>query len=253
MAEPARQSGQGNGAGRSRARPRAHRWRGCGGLGWQFARPAVAARAGLIAVFLWPLMAVFSRRRSFGREVLDGLDGPVIFAANHLSVADNPAVLLALPWRWRLRLATAASEDVMRQRGRVQTFFAALVSNGFVFSQSGSVRASLDYCGRLTGAGWSLLLFPEGVRSDDGELGRFKPGVGLLAARLGVPVVPVYLKGTGSVVAKGGSRPRRGDIEVRFGPPLRIPADTPYAAAADAIRDAVASLSRQQIGCRGPD
>lgn len=219
------------------------------GLGWQFAPPAVAARAALIAGFLFPLMAVFSRRRTAGREFLDSVDGPVIFAANHLSVADNPAVLLALPWRRRLSLATAASVEVLRSRGRVQAFFAALISNGFPISQSGgAVRASLDHCARLTAAGWSLLLFPEGMRSDDGEMGRFKPGVGLLAARLGLPVIPVYLKGTDGVVAKGGRRPRRGCIEVRFGPPLRIPPEAKYADAADVIREAVASLARQSRG-----
>ena len=216
-----------------------------GGLGWQFAPPAVAARAALIAGFLWPVMAVFSRRRTVGREALDAVDGPVIFAANHLSVADNPAVLLALPWRWRLSLATAAAVEVLRDRGRVQAFFAALISNGFPISQTGgSVRGSLDYCARLVGAGWSLLLFPEGMRSDDGDIGAFKPGVGLLAARLGLPVIPVYLQGTDGVVAKGGRRPRRGCIEVRFGPPLRLPPEAKYADAADAIRDAVASLAR---------
>ena len=214
---------------------------------WQFALPVVAVRAVLIAGFLYLLMAVFSRRRTFGREVLDSLDGPVIFAANHLSVADNPAVLLALPWRWRLRVATAASEEVMRGRGRVQSFFAALISNGFHISQTGSVRGSLAYCGKLTRARWSLLFFPEGIRSDDGKLGPFKPGIGLLAASLGVPVVPVHLKGTDSVVAKGGARPRRGYIEVRFGQPIHIPAGMKYDVATQVIRNAVASLSQDAI------
>ena len=210
---------------------------------WQFSAPAVALRALLITGLLCPVMAVFSRRRTLGREHLHPLDGPVIFAANHLSVADNPAVLLALPWRWRLRLATAASREVMQGRGRIQSFFAALISNGFQFSQTSSLRSSLDYCGKLTAAGWSLLYFPEGIRSDDGKLGRFKPGVGLLATGLGVPVVPVHLKGTDSVVAKGGSRPQRGNIEVRFGQPLRFDSHTDYQVAAEAIRDAVAALS----------
>lgn len=213
--------------------------------GWQFAPPVVVVRAVLIVGFLYPLMAIFSRRRTYGLETLRSIDDPVIFAANHLSVADNPAVLLALPWRWRLRLATAASEEVMRGRGRVQSFFAALISNGFYISQTGSVRGGLAYCAKLTRARWSLLFFPEGIRSDDGKLGPFKPGIGLLAARLGVPVVPVYLKGTDSVVAKGGSYPRRGYIEVRFGPPIRIPADMKYDAATRVIRNAVMSLSRE--------
>ena len=197
----------------------------------------------MIAGFLCPLMALFSRRRIYGVEVLRSLEGPVIFAANHLSVADNPAVLLALPWRWRLRLATAASREVMHGRGRFQSFFAALISNGFHISQTGSIRGSLGYCGGLVRAGWSLLFFPEGIRSDDGKLGPFKPGIGLLAASLGVPVVPVHLKGTDNVVAKGGSRPHRGYIEVRFGQPVRIPADMRYDVATQVIRDAVASLA----------
>ena len=210
---------------------------------WQFALPVVVLRAVLIAGLLYPVMAIFSRRRTYGRDVLGSLDGPVIFAANHLSVADNPAVLLALPWRWRLRLATAASAEVMRGRGNIQSFFAALISNGFQISQTGFIRGSMAYCGKLTRLGWSLLFFPEGIRSDDGKLGPFKPGIGLLATSLGLPVVPVYLKGTDSVVAKGGSRPHRGYIEVRFGQPIRIPADMRYDVATQVIRDAVESLS----------
>ena len=210
---------------------------------WQFRMPAVAMRAVLIVGFLYPLMAVFSRRRTFGLENLEPVRGPVIFASNHLSVADNPAVLLALPWRWRLRLATAASREVMHDRGRVQSFFAALISNGFHFSQRGSVRSSLDFCNKLASEGWSLLYFPEGIRSDDGSIRVFKPGIGLLASSLGIPVVPVHLKGTDSVLPKDGNYPRRGRIEVRFGPPVLIAAGSDYTTAAGEIREAVAALS----------
>ena len=214
---------------------------------WQFRAPVVALRAMLIAGLLLPVMAVFSRRRTFGVENLRDLEGPVIFVANHLSVADNPAVLLALPWRWRLRLATAASREVMRDRGRIQSFLAALISNGFLFSQTGSIRSSLAYCGKLTGNGWSVLYFPEGIRSDDGMIGAFKPGIGLLASGLGIPVVPVYIKGTDSVVSKGGSRPHRGYIEVRFGKPLQFCKDADHGEATLRIRTAVASLAEESV------
>ena len=214
---------------------------------WQFTGPAVVLRAILIIALLNPVMAVFSRRRTFGLEHLRDLEGPVIFAANHLSVADNPAVLLALPWRWRLRLATAASREVMRDRGRIQSFLAALISNGFHFAQTGSVRSSLDFCGKLTAAGWSLLYFPEGVRSDDGTIGPFRPGIGLLASGLGLPVVPVFIKGTDSVVAKGGGRPHRGSIEVTFGKPVELGRGLTHADATRKIRDAVASLSQERV------
>ena len=214
---------------------------------WQYKAHVVAIRAVLIACLLLPVMTVFSRRRTFGVENLRGMEGPVIFAANHLSVADNPAVLLALPWRWRLRVATAASREVMRDRGKIQSFFAALISNAFFFSQTGSIRSSLAYCGKLTGNGWSILYFPEGIRSDDGTIGPFRPGIGLLASGLGVPVVPVYLKGTDSVVAKGGSRPRRGYIEVRFGQPRRFGRGADHEEAAMQIRTAVASLAEESV------
>ena len=213
------------------------------GLGWQFSPFVLPLRILLILVFLYPVMAVYSRRRTYGREHLRGVKGPVIFTANHLSVADNPAILLALPWRRRLGLATAASEEVMRGRGRLQSFFAALISNGFYFSQTTAVRSSLEFCGRLTGEGWSLLFFPEGIRSDDGSIGPFRPGIGFLATQLNIPVVPVHLKGTDTVVAKGGSRPQRGDIEVRFGKPLQFPSSMKYTEATQAIRQAIASLS----------
>lgn len=213
-------------------------------LGWQFSPLVLPLRVLLVLVILHPLMSLFSSRKTYGKERLASVAGPVIFAANHLSVADNPAVLLALPWRWRLRLATAASEEVMRSRGRLQSFFAAIISNGFYFSQTTSIRSSITFCGKLTAARWSLLFFPEGVRSDDGELGPFKPGIGLLAVRLGVPVVPVHLKGTDSVVAKGGSRPRRGSTEVRFGDPLHFPPGTAFPEAAREIREAILSLSK---------
>ena len=214
---------------------------------WQFTKPAVALRVVLICVALIPVMGIFSRRRTFGLEHLKDLEGPVIFAANHLSVADNPAVLLALPWRWRLRVATAASREVMRDRGRIQSFFAALISNGFHFSQTDAVRSSLALCSKLTAAGWSLLYFPEGIRSDDGTIGSFRPGIGLLATSLMVPVVPVHLMGTDSVMAKGGSRPRRGYIEVRFGKPLGFSAEMDTSLVATRIRDAVSSLAPEGV------
>ena len=214
---------------------------------WQYKAPVVALRAVLIVGFLMPAMAIFSRRRTFGAENLRDLRGPVIFAANHLSVADNPAVLLALPWRWKLRLATAASREVMKDRGPIQSFFAALISNGFLFSQTGSIRSSLAFCGKLTQNGWSILFFPEGIRSDDGTIGSFRLGIGLLASGLGVPVVPVYLKGTDSVIAKGGSRPHKGCIEVRFGRPQRFCKDADHGEATSQIRSAVASLAEESV------
>lgn len=214
---------------------------------WPLSRPVVAIRAALQLLLLQPLLGVLSRRRVHGLERLRRMEGPALFVANHLSLLDNPAVMVSLPWRWRLRLATAASDEVLDDRGKTQRFLAILISNAFPLSQTRSVRRSIQYCRELTGQGWSLLYFPEGMRSDDGSILPFKRGVGLLAVELEVPVVPVHLKGTDEVMPKGGSRPRRGIIEVRFGQPLRFNRQDTYAGAADTIREAIASLSGETI------
>ena len=210
---------------------------------WPLTKPVILLRAALQLLLLQPLLAVLSRRRVHGLERLRQIRGPALFAANHLSLLDNPAVMVSLPWRWRLRLATAAADEVLDERGRVQRFLAVLFSNAFPLSQTLSVRRSLQYCGWLAGEGWSLLYFPEGMRSDDGSILPFKRGVGLLAVELGLPVVPVHLKGTDYVMPKGGSYPRRGAIEVNFGEPLRFDRQVSYACAADAIREAIAALA----------
>ena len=212
---------------------------------WPLTRPVVALRAVFQLLLLQPLLAVLSRRQVCGLEHLRGMPGPVIFAANHLSLLDNPAVMVALPWRWRLRLATAASDHVLDQRGQVQRFIAVLLCNAFPLSQTRSVRRGMQFCWWLVAGGWSLLYFPEGRRSGDGSILRFKRGIGLLAVELGVPVVPVHLKGIDRVMPMGARWPRRGTIEIRVGQPLRFAREDEYADAADAIREAIAVLARE--------
>ena len=86
-------------------------------------------------------------------------------------------------------------------------------------------KESFEAAERLLAAGWHVLLFPEGTRSVTGEIGTFRPGVGLLAAHSGCNVLPVRIVGTADVLPKGSSRPHRARVEVRFGAPLRIEPD----------------------------
>lgn len=66
-----------------------------------------------------------------------------------------------------------------------------------------------------------MLIFPEGTRSIDGNIGTFRPGVGLLAIEAGCQVVPVRIRGTADALPKGRWRPRRAAVSVTFGAPLR--------------------------------
>ncbi|MGC1374200.1 MAG: lysophospholipid acyltransferase family protein, partial [Candidatus Sulfotelmatobacter sp.] len=68
----------------------------------------------------------------------------------------------------------------------------------------------------------ALILYPEGTRSPDGEMRPFKPGAGLFALELGVPIVPAYIEGTHRILPKGKSMPRFGPVTVRFGEALAV-------------------------------
>jgi 1-acyl-sn-glycerol-3-phosphate acyltransferase len=70
--------------------------------------------------------------------------------------------------------------------------------------------------------GGSLILYPEGTRSQDGKVQAFKSGAALFAIELDVPVVPAYIEGTHHILPKGHYVPRTGPVTVRFGAPVRL-------------------------------
>jgi long-chain acyl-CoA synthetase len=74
----------------------------------------------------------------------------------------------------------------------------------------------------LIDRGWNVLVFPEGVRTQTTQMNPFRSGIGLLATRLGVPVVPVRLDGIAERRAAGKHWARPGLIEVSIGPPVRF-------------------------------
>jgi len=86
-----------------------------------------------------------------------------------------------------------------------------------------------------------VTIFPEGRRTDDGSIGRFQPGVGMAAARLQVPVVPVRLEGLDRILHQKWKFPRRGTARVAFGRPMRLEG-TDYAALASQVEEAVRRL-----------
>jgi long-chain acyl-CoA synthetase len=110
------------------------------------------------------------------------------------------------------------------------------------------VAASLAHCGDLADDGTSLLVFPEGTRSIDGTIAPFKPGIGLLARELGLPVVPVYLDGLYRVLPKGRTLPQPGPARVVIGEPLHIDPSLSNAEAAGRLEAALRSLATPGTG-----
>jgi long-chain acyl-CoA synthetase len=222
---------------------------------WNRSWLARAIRNVSFATWLLPLGRVFAWLRVSGREHLDAIRGPVIFAVNHQSHMDTPVVLTALPPRWRYRTATAMAKEFFKAHffpGQHSTgawftnslnyYLAALFFNAFPLPQrEAGARQTLQYIGDLVAHDWSVLIFPEGKRSEAGEIGRFMPGVGMIASRLGVPVVPVRIVGLDKVLHHTWRMARPGRVRVSFGKPLHLTGDD-YEALAKQVEDAVRNL-----------
>jgi long-chain acyl-CoA synthetase len=95
--------------------------------------------------------------------------------------------------------------------------------------------------GELVDAGYSILIFPEGHHTDAGEIDRFKAGVGMMASRLGVPVVPIRLDGIDRVLHRTWKMARPGRVRVIFGEPLMLTGDD-FSQLADRVERAVRAL-----------
>jgi 1-acyl-sn-glycerol-3-phosphate acyltransferase len=195
-------------------------------------------------LILFPALRLVAPLRVEGQEHLCG-DGPFLFAANHSSHLDAPVVLAALPGRLRRRLRVAAAADYFfSTRWKGALVRAAL--NAFAFERKGPGReASLGYAQHLLDAGQSVLIFPEGTRSPDGQIQHFKRGVGTLALTTSVQVIPILLEGTHAAWPKRARWPRRQQVVVRFGAPLTFaaPSDPPGVAAQ--VEQAVRTLAQR--------
>jgi len=213
-----------------------------GHLEWPLNRLVGLGRAVLQSFLVFPLVRLVAPLRVEGKENLKGLRGPVLFATNHQSHIDTPVVLDALPVSWRRRTAVAAAADFWFAGGRVKRLLATSLFNAFPFSRTDSIRPTLEHCCWLLDRGWSVLIYPEGTRSETGQMAPFKSGLGLMAIELGMPVVPIHIRGTYEVLTKGRTIPRRQRIHVRFGKALQFPLKTPYTEATKALEEAVKLL-----------
>ena len=197
------------------------------------------------------------RFSSEGIENLADLKPPVIFAANHNSHLDTIAILAALPPRLRRRVAPAMSQDYFlsywdwRQTRFEETlkiagqyYLATFLVNAYPLPQKMSgTRRALRYTGELVDEGFCPLVFPEGERSHDGRMQPFKSGIGLMALRLGVPLVPVRLDGLFEIYSLHHEWPQPGSVRVRFGKPLSFSGQADYERVAQAIEAAVLRLA----------
>jgi long-chain acyl-CoA synthetase len=222
---------------------------------WNRRLPARALRRLSLPTWILPLARLFAWIRVEGREHLAQIDRPVIFAANHQSHMDTPVILAALPARLRYRTATAMAKEFFKphffpaQYSRREWFtnslnyyLSTLFFNAFPLPQrEAGARQTLRSIGDVLDSHCSVLIFPEGRRSMTGEIDRFRPGIGMIAARLNVPVVPVRITGLDKVLHPTWKMARPGRVTVTFGAPLRLAGDN-YEQLAKQVEDAVRAL-----------
>lgn len=191
---------------------------------------------------LFPALRLVAPLTIEGAEYLRG-NGPFIFAANHSSHLDAPVILAALPGRLRRRARVAAAADYFFTNP-VKGLLVSTMLNAFAFERKGpGCNASLEEAQRLLRAGQSVLIFPEGTRSPDGQMQPFKRGVGTLALADGVPVIPIHIEGAHDAWPKGAFWPRRHQIVVRFGKPLCFAQPTEPLEVAACVERAVRNLA----------
>ena len=224
---------------------------------WAQSRPVRWIRAAAFYLLVRPAMLLLGWPRVRGRENLRGLAGPVLVAANHIAFIDPGFVLQALPPRLRHRLAVAMDGELletMRQPPEGTAFFPRLLLrtqyvlvvalfNVFPLPRQAGFRKSFAYAGELIDRGCSVLVFPEGERTRTGQMNPFRAGIGLLATRLRVPVVPVRLDGLFERKVEDSKWARPGEIKVTIGQPVNFSETTPAEEIARELQRRVAELA----------
>lgn len=168
---------------------------------------------------LAPAMRVFFRAEVTGFENVP-TTGPVILAGNHVSFADEFFTPMAARRRVTY-LAKAEYFDSPGIKGRVMAaFFGGLGHVPVDRDSTRAAAATIDTCVQVLAEGRAFGIYPEGTRSPDGRLYKFRTGVSRVALRSGAPVVPVGLVGTRDVQPPGARVWHRAPVQVHFGQPL---------------------------------
>jgi 1-acyl-sn-glycerol-3-phosphate acyltransferase len=208
---------------------------------WARRYPARAARVLLVEGLVRPSMVALAAPIVLGTDRLADLEGPAVFVANHHSHIDTPLLLSIIPEPWRHHIAIGAAADYFFAN-RVTGTLSALVIGAIPIERTKITRKSADDAAALIDDGWSFLLFPEGGRSPDGWGQPFRAGAAYLSLRCDVPVVPIYVGGTGRILRKGKTLPRLSITRIVFGAPMRPREDEDSRRFMTRIEDEVSAL-----------
>jgi len=141
-----------------------------------------------------------------------------VYVSNHASLFDIPVIIASVPDNIRIMYK--------RQLARIPIFGWCVRMSPFIAIDRERSRDASDVLESIVAtmsSGSSVLVFPEGTRSENGEVGAFRRGAFVLALRSGKPLVPLSLLGTATILPKNTRRVQGGKVFVRIGPPIHAP------------------------------
>lgn len=160
------------------------------------------------------------RPKVYGRAFIPHNRNTIV-VSNHSSHLDMGFVKYALG-EYGQDLVSLAAQDYFFEGNRLRRAYVENLTNLAPFDRKNGLRGALRQSGEVLERGATVLIFPEGTRSTDGQIQEFKPAIGHLALTHEVDILPVYLGGTAEAMPKGSRVPTKRDIVARIGPPLTV-------------------------------
>jgi len=180
--------------------------------------PFVYAARTATAIAIRSALRIYNRLEIIGRDNLPGGQS-FVMVSNHASHIDTVALLSALPLRSLHTTYPLAARDYF-DANPLRLALTAIIANVMLFDRDAAGRQALQQCKQfLEKSGNVLIIFPEGTRTLDGRIGRFRRGIGLLLAGTPHPVVPCYLEGTYQALPKRALMPRPARVRLAIGKP----------------------------------
>jgi 1-acyl-sn-glycerol-3-phosphate acyltransferase len=193
---------------------------------WEYPPPPTPydlVRDSLLLKISRPVLHIFTRLflRYYNNLEITGKENFIegqacIITPNHSSHLDAPVIFASLPLPRVNRTYTLAAKDYFFNRWFV-SFFARLMANVIPVDRTGSETRGLILCLSKIRKGNSILLFPEGTRSQNGQINQFQKGAILLSKKSQLPIIPAYIKGSFESLPKSRYVPRRKKINLFFG------------------------------------
>jgi 1-acyl-sn-glycerol-3-phosphate acyltransferase len=164
-------------------------------------------------------LQLFHRLTVVGKQHLPK-SGPYVLVSNHASHLDALVLASIVSWRLQSNVFPVAAGDTFFAT-RIGGVLSALLINALpVWRDRASAHGLADLRDRLSQEQPIYIIFPEGTRTRDGQMGRFRAGIGMLIAESPVPVVPCFITGTFQAMPHHRRFPRPGKIRLKIGTPI---------------------------------